>query len=75
MTVIRAIAESWLADHDHAVVDSAARVLLDARDALQAVTGKSGTRLGRADQDAVAALTGHATADDHLAVLADVEVS
>lgn len=71
VTVIRAIAESWLADHDHAVVDSSARVLLDARDALQAVTGKSGTRLGRADQDAVAALTGHATADDHLAVLAE----
>lgn len=71
VTVIRAIAESWLADHDHAVVDHAARVLCDARDALQAVTGRSGTRLGRADQDAVAALTGHATADDHLAVLAE----
>ncbi|MGY5763898.1 [protein-PII] uridylyltransferase family protein [Brachybacterium sp. DNPG3] len=71
ITVIRAIAESWLADHDHAVIDHAAHVLADARDALQAVTGKSGTRLGRADQDAVAALTGHATADDHLAVLAE----
>lgn len=71
VTVIRAFAESWLADHDHAVVDHASRVLGDARDALQAVTGKSGTRLGRVDQDAVAALTGHATADDHLAVLAD----
>ncbi|MEE1618884.1 HD domain-containing protein [Brachybacterium sp. J153] len=71
VTVIRAIAESWLADHDHEVVDAAARVLGDARDALQAVTGASGTRLGRADQDAVAALTGHATADDHHAVLAE----
>ena len=71
VTVIRALAESWLADHDHEVVDSAARTLRDARDALQAVTGTSGTRLGRADQDAVAALTGHATADDHHAVLAD----
>ncbi|GAA1488599.1 HD domain-containing protein [Brachybacterium sacelli] len=70
VTVIRALAESWLADHDHEIVDSAARTLADARDALQAVTGTAGTRLGRADQDAVAALTGHATADDHHAVLA-----
>lgn len=71
VTVIRALAESWLADHDHEVVDAAARTLRDARDALQAVTGSSGTRLGRADQDSVAALTGHATADDHHAVLAE----
>jgi [protein-PII] uridylyltransferase len=69
--VIRAFAESWLADHDHQVVDSAADVLLDARDALQAVAGRSTTRLTRADQDAVAALTGFDTADDHLAALAD----
>ncbi|WP_394214582.1 HD domain-containing protein [Brachybacterium vulturis] len=71
ITIIRALAESWLADHDHAVVDAAATTLRDARDALQAVTGTSGTRLRRADQDAVAALTGHATADDHHAVLAE----
>src|SRR5699024_10611778 len=71
ITVIRALAESWLADHDHAVVDAAATTLRDARDALQAVTGTSGTRLRRADQDAVAALTGHATADDHHRVLAE----
>ncbi|GAA4530622.1 [protein-PII] uridylyltransferase [Brachybacterium paraconglomeratum] len=71
ITVIRALAESWLADHDHEAVDAAAHTLRDARDALQAVTGSSGTRLGRADQDAVAALTGHASADDHHAVLAE----
>lgn len=71
ITVIRALAESWLADFDHEVVEDAARTLRDARDALQAVTGTSGTRLGRADQDAVAALTGHANADDHHAVLAE----
>ncbi|MGO1284363.1 MAG: HD domain-containing protein [Brachybacterium sp.] len=71
VTVIRALAESWLADHDHAVVDAAATTLRDARDALQTVTGASGTRLRRADQEAVAALTGHATADDHHRVLAD----
>ena len=55
VTVIRAIAESWLADHDHTVVDGAAAVLLDARDALQAVTGRSGTRLGRARRELGAA--------------------
>lgn len=71
VTVIRAFAGSWLADHDHVAVDRAAGVLLDARDALQAVTGRSGTRLGRADQDAVAALCGFDTADDHLAALAE----
>ena len=71
ITVIRALAESWLADHDHEVIAASARTLRDARDALQAVSGTSGTRLARAHQDAVAALTGHATADDHHAVLAD----
>lgn len=71
VTVIRAFAASWLADHDHVAVDRAADALLDARDALQAVTGRSGTRLGRPDQDAVAALCGHDTADDHLALLAE----
>lgn len=71
VTLIRAFAASWLADHDHLAVDRAADVLLDARDALQAVTGRSGTRLGRPDQGAVAALCGHDTADDHLALLAE----
>lgn len=71
IVVIRAFAESWLADHDHAVVDDAARLLMDARDALQAVTGRASTRLARAEQDAVAALTGFDTPDDHLAALAD----
>ncbi|MGP9694474.1 [protein-PII] uridylyltransferase [Brachybacterium sp. AOP25-B2-12] len=70
VTVIRAFAGAWLADHDHVAVDRAADVLLDARDALQAVTGRSGTRLGRSDQDAVAALCGRDTADDLLADLA-----
>lgn len=71
VTLVRAIAESWLADHDHVVVDRAADVLLEARDALQLVTGRSGTRLGRADQDAVAGLCGYGEADDLLAALAD----
>lgn len=71
VTVIRAFAGSWLADHDHLAIDRAADVLLDARDALQAVTGRAGTRLGRPDQSAVAALCGYDTADDHLAALAE----
>ncbi len=71
VTMIRALAGSWLADHDHVAVDRAAEVLLDARDALQAVTGRSGTRLGRPDQDAVAALCSVDDADDHLAHLAE----
>src|SRR5699024_8104318 len=69
--VLRPLPESRLADHRPDAVHAAPRTLRDARDALQAVTGASGTRLGRADQDAVAALTGHSTADDHHAVLAD----
>lgn len=71
VVVIRALAESWLADYDHDAVNAAASTLADARDALQAVTGRSSTRLSRADQDAVAALTGYSHADDLLAALGD----
>lgn len=71
VTLIRAIAESWLADHDHVVVDRAADVLLEVRDALQLVTGRASTRLSRADQDAVAGLCGYGQADDLLAALAE----
>ena len=71
VTLIRAIAESWLSDHDHVVVDRAADVLLEVRDALQLVTGRASTRLSRADQDAVAGLCGYGQADDLLAALAE----
>ena len=71
VTLIHAIAESWLADHDHVVVDRAADVLLEVRDALQLVTGRASTRLSRADQDAVAGLCGYGQADDLLAALAE----
>lgn len=75
ITLIRAIAESWLADHDHVVVDRAGDLLLEVRDALQLVTGRSTTRLGRVDQDAVAGLCGYGEADDLLAALADASRS
>ncbi|MDO5661391.1 MAG: HD domain-containing protein [Brachybacterium sp.] len=69
VTVIRAFAGTWLADHDHTAVDSAAATLLDVRDALQAATTRPGTRLRRADQEAVAGLCGYDSTD---ALLVDI---
>lgn len=66
MTVLRALAEAWLADRPHGAVDEANRVLLDVRDAVHVVTGRGRDRLGREDHDAVAALLGHRDADDLL---------
>jgi [protein-PII] uridylyltransferase len=67
--VLRALSASWLADRPHAPVDEAHRVLLDVRDALQVVTGKSSDTLLLADQDTVAGLVG---ADDADALLTSV---
>ena len=68
VTTLRALAASWLTDrpHDDAIAASH-EVLLDVRDALHAVTGRPGDRLGLADQDAVAAVTGDDDADALLA--------
>ncbi|MDF2093971.1 [protein-PII] uridylyltransferase [Knoellia sp. 3-2P3] len=66
MTVLRALAEAWLADRPHGDVDEAHRVLLDVRDAVHVVTGRGRDRLSREDHDAVAALLGHRDADDLL---------
>jgi [protein-PII] uridylyltransferase len=63
MTVLRALTAAWLADRPHGQVDTAYGTLLDARDALHMVTGRSRDRLGLEDQDAVAALLGHPDAD------------
>ncbi|WP_380168682.1 [protein-PII] uridylyltransferase [Jannaschia sp. R86511] len=72
VTTLRALAASWLTDRPHgADIDTAHRVLLDARDALQMVTGRPGDRLGLADQDAVAAVLGLADADELLARVAE----
>ncbi len=53
-TVLRAIAASWVADAPHAGLDEAQRTLLDVRDALHTVTGRSTDRLVLQEQDAVA---------------------
>ncbi|GAA4401198.1 [protein-PII] uridylyltransferase [Fodinibacter luteus] len=66
MTVLRALAEAWLADRPHGGVDAAHTLLLDVRDAVHVVTGRGRDRLGREDHDAVAALLGHHDADDLL---------
>ena len=69
VTVLRALAASWLTDRPHAPVDEAQAVLLDVRDALHVVTGKSSDQLLMAEQDTVAGLVG---ADDADALLTRV---
>ncbi|MBM6404767.1 [protein-PII] uridylyltransferase [Phycicoccus sp. CSK15P-2] len=66
MTVLRALAEAWLADRPHGGVDAAHALLLDVRDAVHVVTGRGRDRLGREDHDAVAALLGHPDGDELL---------
>lgn len=63
MTVLRALAATWLADRPHGSVDAAYDRLLDVRDALHVVTGRWRDRLARQDQDAVAALLAEPDAD------------
>lgn len=68
VTTLRALAASWLTDRPHGPdIDAGHRLLLDARDALQMVTGRPGDRLGLPDQDAVAAVLGLDDADQLLA--------
>jgi len=69
MSVLRALTAAWLADRPHGQVDTAYRTLLDARDALQVVTGRGRDRLGLEEHDAVAALLGHPDADSMLAAV------
>ncbi len=69
MSVLRALTAAWLADRPHGQVDAAYATLLDARDALQVVTGRGRDRLGLQDHDAVAALLGHPDADAMLSVV------
>lgn len=66
MLILRALTAAWLADRPRGPVDEANELLLDVRDALHVVTGRSRDRLGREDQDAVAALLGRPSADDLL---------
>jgi [protein-PII] uridylyltransferase len=69
MSVLRALTAAWLADRPHGQVDAAYGTLLDARDALQVVTGRGRDRLGLEDHDSVAALLGHPDADAMLSVV------
>lgn len=56
VTVLRALAATWLADWPHGPVDAAYLRLLDIRDALHTVTGRPGEKLLLSEQDTVAAL-------------------
>lgn len=63
ITVLRAVAASWLTDVPHEVLNSSARTLLDARDALHIATGRHGDRLVQQEQPVVAAALGLADSD------------
>lgn len=63
MSVLRALTRAWLADRPHGEVDAAYQHLLDVRDAVHVVTGRSRDRLALPDHDAVAALLGYPDAD------------
>lgn len=69
--VLKALTATWLADRPHGPVDRAYARLLDARDALQVVTGRRGARLVQADQQAVAGLLGLSCADEALRAVSD----
>jgi [protein-PII] uridylyltransferase len=71
VTVLRALAASWVTDRPHGAVDEAHSRLLDVRDALQAVTGKGTDRLLLAEQDSVAVACGLTDADELLAQVSD----
>ncbi len=58
MTVLRALAASWLADYAHERAELAHHLLLDTRDALQVVTGRARNELVLQEHDAVAAQLG-----------------
>jgi [protein-PII] uridylyltransferase len=70
VTLMRALAASWVTDRPHGAVDEAHTQLLDIRDSLQAVTGRHLDRLMLAEQDAVAAARGFGDADELLATVA-----
>ncbi len=71
VTVLRALAASWVTDRPHGAVDESHVQLLDIRDALQTVTGKGSDRLLLAEQDAVAVVCGLTDADELLAQVSD----
>ncbi len=58
MTVLRALAASWLADYSHDRAHAAHHVLLDTRDALQVSTGRARSKLVLDEHESVAARLG-----------------
>uniref|UniRef100_UPI0018E59322 [protein-PII] uridylyltransferase family protein n=1 Tax=Desertihabitans aurantiacus TaxID=2282477 RepID=UPI0018E59322 len=66
MVVLRALTRSWLADRPHGAPDQAYSRLLDVRDGLHLVTGRSRSILARQEQQPVAEVLGLADADELL---------
>ncbi len=66
VTILRAIAASWITDIDHQPVKAAAEHLMNVRDALHRITGKSSDRLMMQEQQQVADLLGFDTDDELL---------
>lgn len=64
--MLRAIAASWVTDTPHSGWPEAHTFLMDVRDALHVVTGRSSDRLMLQEQDGVAEALGLATADELL---------
>ncbi|NLT55260.1 MAG: [protein-PII] uridylyltransferase [Actinomycetales bacterium] len=66
VVMLRALVASWATDRPHGPVDEAHTRLLDVRDALHAVTGRTVDRLLLAEQDSVAVACGIVDADELL---------
>lgn len=64
VTVLRAIAASWITDGAHEDIDDASAFLLDVRDAVHAATGRGQDRLVQQEQEHVAGLVGRADRDE-----------
>ena len=66
LTILRAIAATWLADVDWGSIEQANQLLLDARDALHLVTGRGSDRLLQQEHVAVAEFLGFNNRDELL---------
>nr|WP_269778605.1 [protein-PII] uridylyltransferase [Microlunatus antarcticus] len=64
MTMLRALAATWLTDRPHATVEVPYERLLDVRDALHLTAGRAVDRLLAAEVDEVATLMGFTDPDD-----------
>ena len=66
LVLIRALTTAWLVDPKRDRLETAEGLLLDVRDALHVVTGRSRNVLALQEQDAVAALLGYSETDQLL---------